>query len=171
MGMSASTMTLWVMVSCSLHKWPRLSKSGVNLASVTVYGCRHMPWEGIPMAQTLCIPLIRIWEAVWGGYRPQRWRNGAIFTLHKRPRFPKSGANLAGVMVQGCTHLPLKQHTNCSNTLYMFTMDVWSGLKWISVDISLSYDVMTVFALLKWPWLPKSGANLAGVIKLMSTRA
>ncbi len=43
-------------------------------------------------------------------------------------------------------------------------------MKWSEVDISLKHDVMMMFPLLKWPWLPKSGANLAGVVKLMSTK-
>jgi hypothetical protein len=43
-------------------------------------------------------------------------------------------------------------------------------MKWSEVDINLKHDVMMIFFLLKWPWLPKSGATLAGAIKLMSTK-
>ncbi len=56
------------------------------------------------------------------------------FPLLKWTWIPISGANLDGVMVKGCTHLPLRQHTNSSNTLYMCNMDVWSGLRWISAS-------------------------------------
>ena len=30
--------------------------------------------------------------------------------------------------------MPLRQHTNDSNTLYMSNMDVWNGLRWISAS-------------------------------------
>ena len=43
-------------------------------------------------------------------------------------------------------------------------------MKQSEVDISLKHDVMMMFSLLKLPWLPKSGANLAGFIKLTSTK-
>ena len=58
----------------------------------------------------------------------------ATFSLYKWPWVPKSGANLANVMVWGCTHMPLRQHTNGSNSLCMIDMDVWSGLRWISAS-------------------------------------
>ena len=35
---------------------------------------------------------------------------------------------------QRCTHNPLRQRSNGLNTLYMSTMDVWSGLRWISAS-------------------------------------
>ncbi len=60
--------------------------------------------------------------------------------------------NLAGVMESGCTHMPLRQQTNGSNTLCMFNMDVWSDLSQIS-DSNMTL----------WHWLPTSGGNLAGV--------
>ncbi len=37
-------------------------------------------WENIAMAQTLCICLIWMYEAVWGGFQPQPWDYGIIFT-------------------------------------------------------------------------------------------
>ncbi len=55
----------------------------------------------------------------------------ASFSFLKWPLLPKYGANLAEVMVYGCTHMPLRQHTNGSNTFYMPNMDVWSGLRGI----------------------------------------
>jgi hypothetical protein len=48
-----------------------------------------------------------------------------LFPIHKQPRTTKSGANLVGGMVEGCIHMPLRQHTKDSNTLqYMSNMDV-----------------------------------------------
>ncbi len=43
-------------------------------------------------------------------------------------------------------------------------------MKQSELDISLKHDVLMMFSLLKWTWIPKSGANFAGVIKLMSTK-
>ncbi len=148
------------------------------------------------MAQTFCICLIWMYEAVWGRYQPQPcgypiilipqvtlisqiwgqlgWCNGirvhpyalepayqwlkhfvyvlygcmewsevdislnheviATFSLYKWPWVPKSGANLANVMVWGCTHMPLRQHINGSRVFYMCNMDVWSSLRWISAS-------------------------------------
>ena len=58
----------------------------------------------------------------------------ASFSLHKWPWVPRSGANLAAVTVYRCKHIALRQHTNCSITLYMSIMDVWSSLRWISAS-------------------------------------
>ena len=38
---------------------------------------------------------------------------------------------MASEMVWGCTHMPSRQHTNNSNTLYMSNVEVGSGLRWI----------------------------------------
>jgi hypothetical protein len=92
------------------------------------------PWESIPMAQTLCIHSKWMWEAVRSGYQPPPWCYDIIPT-QQRPWIPKSEDNLAGGTVYGCTHVPLKQHFNGSNTLYILNMDVWSGLlRWISAS-------------------------------------
>ncbi len=58
----------------------------------------------------------------------------ASFSLCEWPWVPKSGANLASVMVLGCNHMPLRLHTNGSNTLHMPNMNVWRSLKWISAS-------------------------------------
>ena len=59
----------------------------------------------------------------------------ASFSLHdKWPTILKSGANLASGTVQGCIHMPLRKHSNGSNTLYLFKMDVGSSQKWISAS-------------------------------------
>ncbi len=69
-----------VMTSLSLHKWPRLHKSGANLASGMVYGCTHIPLNSIPMAQSLYICLIWMYEAVWGGHQAHPWGCGIVST-------------------------------------------------------------------------------------------
>ncbi len=72
-------------------------------------------------------------EAVWGGCQPQPWRNGIIFTP-QMTQIPKSGAYFAGIMIQGCIHMPLRQNINNSSTLYMSNMDVGCSLRWISAS-------------------------------------
>ncbi len=63
-----------------------------------------------------------------------------LFSLHKWAWTPKSGANLAGATVEGCTHMPSRQHTSGSNSLYMSNMDVWSGLRWISASTMMLWQ-------------------------------
>jgi hypothetical protein len=77
--------------------------------------------------------LIWMYEAIWGGYQPQPWGYGIIST----PQVTLTSqiwANLAGVTVLGCNHMPLRQHTKCSNPLYLSNEDVGSSLRWISAS-------------------------------------
>ncbi len=69
-----------------------------------------------------------------------------LLSLHKPPRIPKSGTNLAGVMILRCTHMPLRKHTNGSNTLYMSNRMYEVVL---SGNICLKHDVRMVVSLLK----------------------
>ncbi len=116
-------------------------------------GANKWPWDNIPMAHTLCICLIWMYEAVWGGYQPHH-EVMASFLLHKWPCLPKSGANLAGVTVLGCNHMALRQHTNGSITLNMSKMDVWSGLRWISAS---SMTLWHHFHPTRYPEFPNLG--------------
>ncbi len=43
-------------------------------------GAPSSPWDSIPKAQTLCICLLWMSEAVWSWYQPQLWLHGFIFT-------------------------------------------------------------------------------------------
>ena len=67
------------------------------------------------------------------------------------------------------THMPLRQHTNDSNTLYMPNMDVGSNQRWISESTIMqwhhSHHVMASFPLHKWPKSSKSGANWASICR------
>ncbi len=147
------------------------------------------------MAQTtLYICLIWMYGAVWGGYQPQPWCCGIIFTLQVTLTSQIWGrlGRCNGILVHpyslettyqyfkhfiyvyyGCMkwswisastmmlwhhvhstsdltsqiwgqlgwcsgirvhHMPLRQHTNGSNTLYMSNEDVGSSLRWISAS-------------------------------------
>ena len=54
--------------------------------------------------------------------------------LHKWPWIPESEANVASVAIEGCNYMPLRQHTSGSNMVWMSTINVWRGLKWISAS-------------------------------------
>jgi hypothetical protein len=62
----------------------------------------------------------------------------ASYPIHKRPRIPKSGANLAAGTVCGCIQMPLKQHDNGSNTLCISIMDAGSSLRWM-IALNMMY--------------------------------
>jgi hypothetical protein len=128
-----------IMTSFSLDKQPKISISGANMVSVTVYGWTKMPLrQHTNGSNTLYIQF-------WGGYQyqPQKWHNDIIFTWQMKLNVHiVSGADLAGVTAQGCTQMPLIQHTSGSTTFYISTMHVWSGLKWISAP-TMTHDAMT----------------------------
>jgi hypothetical protein len=47
---------------------------------ITVWGYSCMPWTECQCAQTLCICLMWMWEAVWVGCQPEPWANDIILT-------------------------------------------------------------------------------------------
>ncbi len=76
--MSAATITLW-------HHFHSTSDPNSKIwGQLCWYDDKDAPivcpWDSIQMAQTLRTCLIWMWEAVWGGYQPQPWRNGNIST-------------------------------------------------------------------------------------------
>ena len=85
----------------------------------------------------------------------------ALFSLQKWPWFPRSRANFASVTVKGCTHMPLGQHNNGLNTLYMSNMNVWSSLRWILASTMM---LCHQFHSTSDPDFPDPTANLAGVM-------
>jgi hypothetical protein len=131
---SASTTALW-------HHFHFASDQGIPNQGPTwlLYRYRYKgaficPWHRMSIAQTLCKCLIWMYGMVWGGYLPRPRHYGIISTLRVTLNSPKSGANLAGVKENGCTHKLLRQHASNSNTLNMLNMDVWSGLRWKSAS-------------------------------------
>ncbi len=111
------------MSSFSLHKWPWLPKSGAR--TVKRYkGESIFPWDSIPMAQTLCICLIWMYEAVWGEYLPQSWRM-ATFPLLKWTLLPKSGGKYKGASIRPWDSMPMAQ--TLSICLIWMYEAVWGG--------------------------------------------
>ena len=117
------------------------------------------PWACIPMAQTLCICLLWMYEVVWGRYRPQPWHHSIISTspVNLNPQIWGHG-RFKGIWV----------HRYAIEIAYKwlkhFLYVLYGCMKWSDEDFSLNYDVLASFSLLKWTWIPKSGANLAGVM-------
>ena len=70
-----------------------------------------------------------MWEAVWGGCEPQLWCNWII----SPPKWQKKHNMWPTWLVEWwrCTHMPVSQHTNTSNTFYMCSIDVRSSLRWM----------------------------------------
>ncbi len=62
--------------------------------------------------------------------------------------------------------MPLRQHTNVSNTLYMTYMIVWSGQRWMSASIMMLWQFFhsssepDKFPKLKKTWLVGMGATI-----------
>ena len=91
-------------------------------------------------------------HCIYAWYRCMKWFEVDISfnhdimpssSLHMWTLTPKSGANLAGVTVLGCTHMPLRHHTNGSNILYISNMDGWSGLRLISASTMMLWHCFT----------------------------
>ncbi len=120
-----------VMASFPLSKNPKVQNMGPTWLVLWYKGAPICPWDSKTIPQTHVICLIWIWETLWGGCQPQPSCNGIIFTPQVT-QIPKYGATFAGITIQGCIHMPLRQHTHGSNTLYMSYMDVGSSLRWIS---------------------------------------
>ena len=58
------------------------------------------PWTAYQCAQTLCICLMWIQEAVWGGCQPQPWLMTYFWLhLHKWPRTPKSEPSSVSITI------------------------------------------------------------------------
>ena len=124
------------------------------------------PWDSIPMAQTLCIYLIWIYEVVWGGYKPQPWDNGIIFT----PQVTLN-SQILGQLGQ-CNGIRVHPHAfdSAYQWLKHFVYNIlYISMKQSEVDISLKHDIMALISLHKWPWVPKSWTTLASVTVNEST--
>ncbi len=155
---SASNMTLWHQFhSSSGPEFPNLL--GPTWPVSRYKGASIFLWDSIPMTQTLFTCLLWIYEVVWGGYQPQTWCYGIIFT----PQVTLTS------IIWWCHHgrchgirvFPYFLET-AYQWLNYFVYVYYGCWKWSEVNISLKHNVMVSFSLLRWRWLPKSaGANLA----------
>ncbi len=85
------------------------------------------PWTAYQSAQTLCICLMCMWEAVWFGCELQPWHNDIILTPQVTQN-PKSDTSSVGITVWGYCHMPMDIISMCSNTLFMSNVYVGSSL-------------------------------------------
>ncbi len=69
-----------VMTSFWLHKWPWIPKYEQISVGITSAATAICPWTAYQCAQTLCICLMWMQEAVWVGCQPQPWHNHIILT-------------------------------------------------------------------------------------------
>ena len=135
------------------------SKSEANFVGIMIQGCIHMTLRQQPMPQTLCISLLWMYQAIWGGYQPQPSCFSIISTPQVNLTFQIWGqlVRCNGIRVQPyaleATYEWLKQ----------FIYVQYGCMQQSEVDISLKHNVVVSFSLLKWTWIPKSGGNLAGV--------
>ena len=106
-------------------------------------------WTSHQCAQTLCICLRWMWEAVCRGYQPQQWHNHIISTPHKWPRTPKSEQD-------DCVRLLLYADGQHINVLEHFGNVLVGWGEQFELAVSLNHDIMTPFWLHKWPRTPKS---------------
>ncbi len=119
----------------------------------------YVPWDSIPMSQTLCLCLIWMYESVWSGYQPQPWCCGIIFTPQVTLTSQIWGqlGRCNGIRVHAYSLESTYQWLKHSVYVY------YGCMKQSGVHISLNHDIRASFSLHKWPWRPKSGADLAGV--------
>ncbi len=132
----------------------------LNHGIMAVFTLLKWTWNSIPMPQTLYTCLIWMYEVVWGGCQPRPWSCGIIFTpqVNLNPQIWGQLGQRNGIMVQ-----PYAIET-AYQCLKHFVCDEYGCMKWLVVDVSLNHDVMALFPLLKWTWIPKTRENLARVM-------
>jgi hypothetical protein len=118
-------------------------------------GATVCPWDSIPMLKTLYICLIWMCEEVWGGYQPQLWRYDVIFTPQMVLTYQIWG-QLGPCNSTRVQPYALETTYQCFKYLYMSTMDVWRGLRWVSTSIGMLWRHF-------YSSSTKSGDNLARV--------
>ena len=118
-----------VVASFPLHKWTWIPKSGVNLTSVTVWGCTHMTLRqhDINGLNTLYMSNIDVWSSL-------RWISASTMTLchHVHSSSDPESSNLVptwpvkpykGASICPWDSIPMAQ-TLCICLIWMYTV-VW----------------------------------------------
>ena len=91
------------------------------------------PWTAYQCAQTLFICLMWMYRKQFELAVSLNHDVMTSFWLHKWPRTRKNpGPSWVGISVWGCYYVPMDSILMCSNTLYMFNVDVGSSLRWLS---------------------------------------
>ena len=123
---------------------PHVTQNPQKTQEVWVWLCKAatvFPWTEYQCAQTLCIHLIWMKEAVWGGCQSQSGRTDNILTpqVTQSPR----GYN--------CVRLLSYAHGQHINMLKHFVCFKYRCKKQFEVAISLNHDLLTSFWLHKLP--------------------
>ena len=143
-------------VSTSYPEPPNLTQvMWIELFEATTI-CR---WTAYQCAQTLCLCLSWMQEAVWDGCQPQPWLITS-FWLYKWPRTPKSDPSNVGIPIWGyCRSMPSTSISMCQNTLFMSVLYDGSTLRCMST-LTLNHNTMPSFCLHKLPSrTPKSDSS------------
>ncbi len=85
-----------IITSCWLHKWPRTPNSEPITVGELCKAAAVCQWTACWCAQTLCICLIWMQEAVWDCYYPQPCHNDIILTPQVTHQNPKIWAKYGG---------------------------------------------------------------------------
>ena len=125
-----------IMTSFWLHKWPRTTKSDPSRSSVGIIYLRLMPNAHVQHNNVLK-HLVHIWCGCRKHFEVAVSLNHdrmTSFWFHKWPRIIKSEPSKVGMTVRGYCHIPMDSISMCSNTLYMYNLDVGSSSSWLSAS-------------------------------------
>ena len=118
------------------------------------------PWTADQCAQTLCICLRWMGEAVWGGWQPQPQPllNDIVLTT----QVTKNSKIWPKFCGYNCVWLLPYAHGQHVNVLKHFVYVSDGYRNQFAMAVSLNHDLMTSFWLHKWPRSPKSELSRCG---------
>ena len=97
-------------------------------------------------------------DPVWKVLQPQPYSVVALFARLNHISFQSTlkhwGWTSAMARVCGCIHMLIRNSRRCSNTLYMYDMDMWSSLKGLTASIILRSVIVCTP-----PLSPKNSVN------------
>ncbi len=106
-----------------------------------------------------------MWDAVWKVLQPQQHRSGIISTLTSSrisANSPKSGETSVVVAVWVCCHMPIHNCLKCSNTIYMYDIDVGCSLKGSTASTIAYWDHFYIYIILDFSQVSQIWGNLCG---------
>ena len=106
-----------------------------------------------------------MWDTVWKVLQPQWLRTGIISTLTSSRisvNFPKSGETSVVVTVWVCCHMKIHNCLRCSNTLYMYYIDVGCSLKGSTASMIAYWDHFHTYIIWDFSKLSQIWGNLCG---------
>ncbi len=109
------------------------------------------------------------WDAVWKVLQPQPKQSGMVCTLASgwiSANFPKSGE--ASVVVTGWmwSHMPIHNLRRCSNTSYMYDMDMGCSLKGSTASTKARWHGFQTCIILEFNQLSQIWGSVSGGINV-----